>query len=116
MDYYHGWFDLKPGVKETDFARGLARYMGHLKDKGLIEGWKLSRRKLGLAPADFGDFHLVIETRNMAQLDEAFNHVASRAEPVESIHFDVNSKVQNARFGLYRDFPDPVRREGEERF
>lgn len=116
MDYYHGWFDLKPGVKDTDFARGLARYMAHLKDKGLIEGWKLSRRKLGLAPPEFGEFHLVIETRNMAQLDEAFNHVASRAEPVESVHFEVNSKVQNARFGLYRDFPDPVRREGEERF
>ena len=116
MDYYHAWFDLKPGVKDTDLARGLARYMNHLKDRKLIEGWKLSRRKLGLAPPDFGDFHLVIETRNLAQLDEAFNHVATRAEPVESVHFNVNSKVQNARFGLYRDFPDAVRREGEEKF
>ena len=116
MDYYHGWFDLKPGIKDTDFARSLAQYMTHLKDKGLIEGWKLSRRKLGLAPGDLGDFHLVIETKNMAQLDEAFQHVATRAEPVESVHFGVNSKVQNARFGLYRDFPDAVRREGEEKF
>ena len=116
MDYYQGWFDLKPGIKDTDFARGLAHYMDHLKHKGLIEGWTLARRKLGLAPWEFGDFHLVIETRNLAQLDEAFNHVASRGKPVESIHFDVNSKVQNLRFGLYRDFPDPVRREGEERF
>jgi hypothetical protein len=90
--------------------------MDHLKHKGLIEGWTLARRKLGLAPWEFGDFHLVIKTRNLAQLDEAFNHVASRDEPVESIHFDVNSKVQNLRFGLYRDFPDPARREGEEKF
>jgi hypothetical protein len=116
MDYYQGWFDLKAGVKDTDFARGLATYMGHLKERGLIEGWRLSRRKLGLAPKQFGDFHLVIETRNLAQLDEAFNHVASRGEPVESVHFDVNSKVENLLFGLYRDFPDPVRREGEEKF
>jgi hypothetical protein len=116
MDYYQGWFDLRPGIKDTDFARGLATYMSHLKERGLIEGWKLSRRKLGLAPKQFGDFHLVIETRNLAQLDEAFNHVASRAEPVESVHFDVNSKVENLLFGLYRDFPDPVRREGEEKF
>ena len=50
MDYYQVWFDLKPGVKDTDFARNLATYMGHLKERGLIEGWKLSRRKLGLAP------------------------------------------------------------------
>ena len=47
MDYYQGWFDLKPGVKDTDFARGLARYMAHLKDRKLIEDWTLSRRKLG---------------------------------------------------------------------
>jgi hypothetical protein len=116
MDYYLGWFDLKAGVKDTDFARGLAQYMAHLKDRQLIEGWKLSRRKLGLGPAEFGEFHLVIETKNLAQLDEAFNHVASRSEPVESAHFNVNSKVENLRFGLYRDFPDSVRREGEEKF
>ena len=116
MDYYQGWFDLKPGIRDTDFARDLARYMAYLKDKALIEGWTLSRRKLGLGPAEFGEFHLVIETRNLAQLEEAFNHVATRSEPVESVHFGVNSKVQNLRFGLYRDFPDSVRREGEEKF
>ena len=116
MDYYQVWFDLKADVKDTDFARSLTAYMGHLKESGLIEGWKLSRRKLGLAPRQFGEFHLVIETRNLAQLDEAFNHDASRAEPVEGVHFDVNSKVENPLFGLYRDFPDPARREGEEKF
>ena len=116
MDHYHTWFDLKPGVKDTDFARDLARYMGYLSEHKLIEGWHLTRRKLGLAPAEMGEFHLVMQTKNMAQLEEAFQHVASRAEPVESVHFGVNSKVQNARFGLYRDFPDAVRREGEEKF
>jgi hypothetical protein len=116
MDYYQGWFDLKPGVRDADFACDLARYMTHLKGKGLIEGWRLARRKLGLGPAEFAEFHLVVETRNLAQLDEAFNHVASRREPVEGVHFNVNSKVQNLRFGLYRDFPDAVRCEGEEKF
>ena len=116
MDYYHGWFDLKPGVRDTDFARGMTHYMTHLKERGLIEGYRLARRKLGLGPSEIGEFHLMIEPRDLAQLDTAFNHVASRAEPVESTHFDVNSKVTNLKFGLYRDFPDPVRREGEEKF
>jgi hypothetical protein len=116
MDYYHGWFDLKPGIKDTDFARGLAQYMAYLQERGLIEGWKLARRKLGLGPSEIGEFHLVIETKNLAQLDEAFNHGATRSEPVEGVHFAVNSKVQNLKFGLYRDFPDSVRREGEEKF
>jgi len=88
----------------------------YLQKRGLIEGWKLARRKLGFGPSEIGEFHLVIETKNLAQLDEAFNHVATRSEPVESTHFAVNSKVQNLKFGLYRDFPDCVRREGEEKF
>jgi hypothetical protein len=116
MDHYHTWFDLKPGVRDVAFARDMARFMGHLKERGLIESWRLARRKLGLGPADLGEFHVVMQTRDLAQLDAAFNHVATRREPVESVHFGVNGKVQNARFALYRDFPDPARHEGDEKF
>ena len=116
MDIYHVWCDLKPGVGDLTFAEHLATYMGHLKAKGLIENWRLMRRKLGLGPQGLGDFHLMIETRNLSQLDLAFDHVASRREPVESWHFGVNSLVANAVFALYRDFPDLVRHKGEEKF
>ena len=51
-----------------------------------------------------------------AQLEMAFAHVAARAEPVESFHHAVNSKVRDVVFALYRDFPDAVRVRGEERF
>jgi hypothetical protein len=116
MDLYHVWCDLKPGVKDTTFCDGVATYLGHLESEGLVESWRLTRRKLGLGPSDIGEFHLMIEVKDMAQLDAAFGRVASRAEPVEGFHFGVNSLVQNARFALYRDFPDPVRRRGQEKF
>ena len=116
MDLYHGWFDLKPGTKDIEFARAMARYMEHLKQHGKIEGWRLSRRKLGLGPKELGDFHIVTETRDLAQLDAAFNLAASRREPTESVHFGINSLVQNVTFALYRDFPDEFRQEGEEKF
>ncbi|MDE2133479.1 MAG: hypothetical protein KGJ49_02655 [Alphaproteobacteria bacterium] len=116
MDYYHTWFDLKPGTKDVEFARAFAKYMDHLKGQGAIEGWKLTRRKLGFGPRDLGEFHVVMETRDLAQLDLAFRLVASRTEPTESVHFGVNSQVQNLTIALYRDFPDPVRQEGEEKF
>ena len=58
----------------------------------------------------------MIEVKDLAQLDNAFARVASRSEPVEGFHFAVNSLVQNARFGLYRDFPDPFRQRGQEKF
>ncbi len=116
MDIYHVWCDPKSGIGDLGFAEKIAAYMEHLKSSGLIEGWRLMRRKLGLAPAGLGEFHLMIEVRDMAQLEAAFQHVASRREPVESVHFAVNSLVDKAIFGLYRDFPDPVRHQGQERF
>jgi hypothetical protein len=116
VDHYHTWFDLKPGVKDVEFSCAMARYMGELKEKGAIEAWRLTRRKLGFGPKDLGEFHIVMETRDLAQLDAAFTHVATRAEPVESLHQAVNSRVQNLTIALYRDFPDAVRREGEEKF
>jgi len=116
MDVYHTWCNLKPGVSDLDFADKVAAYLGHLKAQGLIESWRLTRRKLGLGPAGLGDFHLMIETKDMAQLDAAFSHVASRRAPVEDLHVHLNSLVTNAQFALYRDFPDAVRHRGEEKF
>ncbi len=114
MDLYHIWCDLKPGVRDLAFVEAVDRYLGGLHGDGLIEGFRITRRKLGLGgPAEF---HIWIETRDMAQLDAAFNLVSSRTEPVEGFHHCVNSLVQNAQFALYRDFPDPHRRTGEERF
>ncbi len=116
MDIYHVWCDLKPGISDLDFSEEVARYMEQLKARGLIEGWRLTRRKLGLGPADLAEFHLMIEVKDLAQLDQAFQRVASRTEPMESFHFGVNSLVRNARFALYRDFPDTVRQRGAEKF
>jgi hypothetical protein len=116
MDIYQAWFDLKPGVSDVAFNERLAAYLGHLREEGLVEGWRLMRRKLGLGPASLGEFHLVIEVKDLAQLEAAFTHVATRTEPVESFHHAVNSLVSGIQFALYRDFPDPVRKHGEERF
>ena len=110
------WCDLKPGVGDIQFAESVASYLGHLRDQGLIGSWRLTRRKLGLGAPGLGEFHLMIEVRDLAQLEQAFQRVAGRSEPVEGLHFGVNSQVRNAVFALYRDFPDPFRQHGSERF
>jgi hypothetical protein len=116
LDIYHAWCDLKAGVSDTGFADNVAAYMGHLKREGLIESWRLTRRKLGLGAPGLGEFHLMVEVKDLAQLEQAFQRVAGRSEPVEGFHFGVNSLAQNVVFALYRDFPDPFRQRGEERF
>ena len=116
MDLYHVWCDLKPGVRDLDFGAAVKRCMERLKAEGLIAGWRLTRRKLGLGPPGLGEWHLMLELEGLAQLDAAFARFAARGEPEEGLHFEMNSLVSNATFGLARDFPDSCRRHGEERF
>jgi hypothetical protein len=116
MDIYHIWCDLKPGVSDITLSENAGKYLGYLKAGGLIESWRVTRCKLGFRGPGLGEFHLMIETRDMAQLDQAFRHVSSRREPVEGHHFGLNSLVQNATFALYRDFPDSHRHQGDEKF
>ena len=116
MDVYQISVDLKPGVRDNQFVAALDGYLGHLKTDGKIESWRLLRRKLGLGLPTLGEFQILIETRDLAQLDAAFTSVSRRDEPVEGAHYGVNSLVANFQAGLYRDFPDAHRQPGEERF
>lgn len=116
MDVYHIWCSLKAGVKDTEFSDAVHAYLNHVKDAGEIEGYRLTRRKLGLGHPNLPEWHITLDFRNMAQMDEAFTHVSSRANPVEEFHHAVNSKVDDVFFALYRDFPDEQRVRGEEKF
>jgi hypothetical protein len=116
MDVYHIWCSLKPEVRDLEFATAVRAYFEHLKGAGLITGYRVTRRKLGLGPPQLPEWHITLDFENLSQIDNAFGHVASRADPVEGFHHAVNSKVQDVFFALYRDFPDPVRVTGQEKF
>ena len=114
MDVYELSVDLRDGVRDVELADALDAYLGLLQRQGHIESWRLLRRKLGFGTG--GEFKVLIETRDLAQLDAAFQVVSTRQDPVEEVHFGVNSLVTNFRASLFRDFPDPQRVRGEERF
>jgi hypothetical protein len=116
MDIYHVWCDLKPGVRDVDFTDAASRYLDQLTGANRLAGYRITRRKLGLASHTLGEFHLMLEFENLAQLDAAFNTVSTRSDPIESFHHAVNSRVQNVQFALYRDFPDRDRVRGQEQF
>ena len=116
MDVYHIWCNLKNGVADIEFVESARSYLDYLQRNGLIAGYRVTRRKLGLGPHHLPEFHITLECESLVQLDQAFNHVATRVDPVESFHHAVNSKVCDALFALYRDFPDPARVQGEEKF
>mmetsp|Transcript_18272 Transcript_18272/g.39547 ORF Transcript_18272/g.39547 Transcript_18272/m.39547 type:complete len:126 (+) Transcript_18272:42-419(+) len=125
MNVYQGFFNLKPGVKDIDFSKALKAYMEYLMAEGDLKSWRLLRRKLGLfsgmggggdAGNGSGEFHLLMEFDSLDGLDRAFSAVATRSGKVEELHANVNQCVDQISFSLYRDFPDPVRKEGEEVF
>jgi hypothetical protein len=109
VNYYHAWFNLVDTSQDLEFCRHVERFLGHLKERGMIEGYSFARRKLGLGPPDLGEFHLAIEVKNLEQLDIAFEHAATRGPDVEPLHRDVFSAIKDVKFALYRDFPDSVR-------
>jgi hypothetical protein len=116
LDIYHIWCNLKPGVRDGVFIGKAEAYLAHLREEKLIAGFRITRRKLGLGPGHLPQFHLMVEVDDLAQLDRAFGRVAARSDPVESFHHAVNSLVQDTLFALYRDVPDPVRVQGQEKF
>ena len=116
MDLYHLGFDLRPGTEDVAFCAALDAYLGKLRAEGRLEGWRTTRRKLGLGVPGLGEFHVAIERRDLAQLELAFGAAARRTGAVEGLHAAVNQRVENLRAALYRDFPDAVREPGGERF
>src|SRR5262249_28742292 len=70
MNIYHAWCDLKPGVTDIAFSESAAKYLDHLHTKGMIESWRITRRKLGLGQPELGDFHLMIEVKDLSNSTE----------------------------------------------
>lgn len=109
MNYYEMWFNLKDSHRDLEFCRHVDAYLGHLKSHNLIDGWHLRRRKFGFGPESLGEFNITVWAKDLAQLDSAFSHVATRAGEVERLHIPVYSMVTDFKSGLLRDFPDPQR-------
>ena len=116
MDIYHVWCNLKPGVRDTEFVEGLEHYLDSLKAGQQRVSYRITRAKLGFKPSQLREFHITLDFLDLAQLQAAFECVAARADPIESLHHAVNSKVQDVFFALYRDFPDKTRVFGQEKF
>ncbi|MEE9169473.1 MAG: DUF6614 family protein [bacterium] len=108
MDYYQIWCNLKESSKDLDFCENVHQYLGQLQEDGRINGFQITRRKLGFGPSELGEFNISILVNDLSQLEKTFQHVAARKGEIERLHHAVYSAVKDTTFALYRDFPDEV--------
>ena len=112
MNLYHCMITLKSDAKALAFASAVDHWLGGLAEQGLIGGWTLYRRKLGLASSDHSDVLLMIEVEDMAQLENAFQKLSEGATDIDQRHYElVHDMIAEVQVGLYRPYPDSGQRE-----
>ena len=58
MDCYEIWCDLVDSSQDLAFCKAVDNYLGYLKGKGLVENFRVRRRKFGFSPTgDRTDVH-----------------------------------------------------------
>lgn len=111
MNLYHCLIELKDDAKALAFAAAAEAWMNHLQSGGHIAGWRLLRRKLGLASGAHTDFILEISVEGMEALDAAFQNLM-QADDIAGRRYDqLHQMIAKAEVGLYRPYPDPSQRE-----
>ncbi len=111
MNLYHCMIELRDDAKALAFAAACEGWMGRLQARGHIRGWRLLRRKMGLASGPHTDFLLEVEVEGLAQLDAAFAALAQGHDEDERRYALFHQMIGRVEIGLYRPYPDPAQRE-----
>jgi hypothetical protein len=108
MDIYHIWCDKTEGISDVAWAGNMRSFLQHLVDEGKMESFRITRCKMGFRSiADMPEWHIMMEFRNMAQMDAAFTRVAPKEGELEQKHQSFNQFVAgNIQHALFRDWPD----------
>jgi len=107
MDIYHIWADKDGDISDMEFVNNMKAFLEHLKYEGKMETYRITRCKMGFRSMDIPEWHIMMEFRNMAQMDSAFERVAPLEGELETKHRSFNQFVaDNIQHALYRDWPE----------
>ena len=108
MDIYHIWANKKGDISDSVWVNNMKGFLQHLQDENKIESFRITRCKLGFRSIqDLPEWHIMMETKNMAQLESAFARVAPLEGELEEKHKAFNQFVaSDIQHALYRDWPD----------
>ena len=93
MDIYHIWADKDGDITDLEFVNNMKAFLEHLKSEGKMESYRITRCKMGFRSMDIPEWHIMMEFRNMAQMDSAFERVAPLEGELETKHRSFNQFV-----------------------
>lgn len=107
MDIYHIWADKAGDISDTDWVNNMRSFLDHLVSEGRMESYRITRCKMGFRSLDIPEWHIMMEFKNMAQLDSAFDRVAPLEGELEIKHKSFNQFIAgNIQHALFRDWPN----------
>jgi hypothetical protein len=107
-DIYTIWADKEGAISDLDWVNGMKSFFDHLKSEDKLLDYRITRCKMGFRSiADMPEFMILMEFRDMAQMDSAFRRVAPLEGELEVKHKSFNQFVAgNIQHALFRDWPD----------
>ena len=109
MDIYTIWANKEGDITDLEWVTGMKSFFDHLIEEGKMESYRITRCKMGFRSiADMPEWMLLMEFKNMAQMDEAFKRVAPLEGELEVKHKSFNQFVDcsTIQHALFRDWPD----------
>ena len=88
----------------------MKKFLDGLVTMGKMESYRLTRAKLGFRSMDLPEFHIMMEFKNMQQLDDSMTSVIRNEKKIDESHVAFNQLVDQdtIQHFLYRDFPDEI--------
>lgn len=107
-DIYHIWANKQGDISDLDWVTNMQGFLQHLVDEDKMLSFRITRCKMGFRSiADMPEWHIMMEFRNMAQMDTAFARVAPLEGELENKHRSFNQFVSgDIQHALFRDWPD----------
>lgn len=107
MNIYHIWADKEGNISDSEWVNNMKSFLDHLVQEGKMESYRITRCKMGFRSLNIPEWHIMMEFKSMAQMDEVFDRVAPLAGELEQKHKSFNQFVSgNIQHALYRDWPD----------
>jgi hypothetical protein len=107
-DLYTIWANKEGDISDLDFVENMRGFLQHLVDEGKMVSFRITRCKMGFrSVADMPEWFIIMEFKDMAQIDAAFRRVAPLEGELEDKHRSFNQFVAgDIQHALWRDYPD----------